>query len=145
VTQTESILIVLIFTGPMVYAAFCCIADNLDTATKNGEERPATALDRIPKLNDSKVLSEEMRNEIFSNFSEDKYAFAMKIISPSQISKKCFRRQKSSLNEISHDAAIELIEGLHEQGVKIAKVYVDTVGPIDKYQVSVCSIYISLG
>ena len=39
-----------------------------------------------------------------------------------------------NLNKISHDAAIALIEATIKEGTKLKKVFVDTVGPPDKYQ-----------
>jgi len=99
------------------------------------EENPPTCLSSVSKLNDSKQLTEKLRDQIFAEMADkDSFCYGLKFISPTQISSKCFRRQKCSLNEVSHDAAIELIKGMLERGVRIAKVYVDTVGPMDKYQ-----------
>jgi ribonuclease H2 subunit A len=39
-----------------------------------------------------------------------------------------------NLNGISHDTAISLITAAVKEGNKITHVYVDTVGPPDKYQ-----------
>lgn len=46
-------------------------------------------------------------------------------------------RQKCSLNEISHNSAIGLIQRVLDRGVNICEVYVDTVGPAEKYQVRI--------
>lgn len=131
----------------MVYSIFACVADenSINEKKKKGqslpkiEECPPVLLDvdkKFSKLNDSKQLTEKVREDIFKKFSDlDYIAFGIKIISPSQIANKSYRRQKYSLNEISHNAAIELIQGLADRGVKIERVYVDTVGPMDKYQV----------
>jgi len=132
-------------TGPMVYAIFASVSDqeSIDEKIAKGssmskiEDCPPVLIDSIKKLNDSKQLNESVREEIFAQFSELDYAaFGIKIISPAQISSQSYRRQKVSLNEVSHRAAIELIQGLADRGVKMGKIYVDTVGPMDKYQVS---------
>ena len=44
------------------------------------------------------------------------------------------KRTKVSLNKISTDAAIQLIRDTLNKGVNIKEVYVDTVGPAEKYQ-----------
>ena len=41
-----------------------------------------------------------------------------------------------SLNEVSHNSAISLIKRAIAAGVQVAEVYVDTVGPPEKYEVS---------
>lgn len=51
-------------------------------------------------------------------------------------SKIIFSRQKYSLNEISHDSAIALIKLLQKNDVNVSEVYIDTVGPPEKYEVS---------
>jgi len=128
--------------GPMVYGIFCCVGDEEAIKEKlkkqdlsKIEENPPCLIDSIPKMNDSKQLTDKIREEIFAQIADlDYIAFGLKIISPMQIAAKSYRRQKISLNDISHDAAIELTKGLLERGVKISKVFVDTVGPMDKYQ-----------
>lgn len=88
---------------------------------------------------DSKQLTEVQREEIFVNankeaFSTDSIGWAVEIISPNDISTSMFRRVKRSLNEISMESAIALIEKAIELEVNVAEVYVDTVGPPEKYQ-----------
>lgn len=141
----------LVVLGPMVYSIFACVADEplINEKKKKGqslskiEDAPPVLLDtdkKFGKLNDSKQLTEKVREEIFKKFSDlDYISFGLKIISPSQIANKSYRRQKYSLNEISHNAAFELIQGLADRGVKIERVFVDTVGPMDKYQVRLSS------
>jgi ribonuclease H len=44
------------------------------------------------------------------------------------------RRKKYNLNSLSHDVAIDLIKSVEASGIKIEQVYIDTVGPADKYK-----------
>ncbi|OXA44133.1 Ribonuclease H2 subunit A [Folsomia candida] len=129
--------------GPMVYGIFAAVEDTdaISAKIKKGqslakiEECPPVLIDSIKKLNDSKQINEKTRDEVFAQFSDlDHIVYGVKIISPTQISAKSYQRKKISLNEISHNAAIELIQGLIDRGIVIGKVYVDTVGPMEKYQ-----------
>ena len=129
----------------MLYGIFCAVVDEEAMEKLKGEGKsladiennPPTLLSTVSKLNDSKQLTEKLREQIFTEMADqDTFCYGLKFISPTQISSKCFRRQKCSLNEVSHTAAIELIKGMLDQGVRIAKVYLDTVGPMDKYQAS---------
>lgn len=45
-----------------------------------------------------------------------------------------FDRSKYNLNAISHDTAINLIQGSLDAGVRVREVFVDTVGDASKYQ-----------
>lgn len=128
----------------MVYGIFAAVEDTdaISAKIKKGqslakiEECPPVLIDSIKKLNDSKQINEKTRDEVFAQFSDlDHIVYGVKIISPTQISAKSYQRKKISLNEISHNAAIELIQGLIDRGIVIGKVYVDTVGPMEKYQV----------
>lgn len=95
---------------------------------------------------DSKQLTEKERDEIFVNlntadYSKDCLGWAVEVISPNTISTSMFRRVKHSLNEVSMNSAIDLIKQAMEQGVNISEVYVDTVGPPEKYQAKLKLIF----
>lgn len=92
---------------------------------------------------DSKALNEEKRDKIFSQMlqAQDEMGFAVDIISPNDISNHMLARKKKSLNEISMDSAIGLIRTIEASGVNIAHVYVDTVGPPEKYQAYLSKLF----
>lgn len=95
---------------------------------------------------DSKQLTEEKRDAIFDELNTKEYArdsigWAVEVISPSVISSCMLRRSKHSLNEVSMDSAIGLINQAVALGVNIAEVYVDTVGPPEKYQAKLSLIF----
>ncbi|XP_055918786.1 ribonuclease H2 subunit A [Eupeodes corollae] len=112
--------------GPMVYGvAFC----------------PISKKEALVDLGcaDSKQLTEEKRDVIFDDMNQKEFAnscigWAVEIISPNIISNSMYRRAKCSLNEVSMNSAIGLIQAAIDAGVNIAEVYVDTVGPPEKYQ-----------
>lgn len=57
----------------------------------------------------------------------------VRVISAAEISDK-MQRQTSNLNEISRDAAIQMIRAVQAQGVNVTQVFVDTVGDPRWYQ-----------
>lgn len=95
---------------------------------------------------DSKQLTEEKREIIFNDICTKEYAntnmaWAVEVISPNVISNSMFRRTKHSLNEVSMDSAIGLINRAIALGANIAEVYVDTVGPPEKYEAKLSKIF----
>lgn len=108
--------------GPMVYSAFFCDEDKLDVLTELG-------------CADSKQLTEERRSEIFGVYEKHKdyLGFNLKVLSPHMISTCMLRRDKYNLNDMSHDAAMELIQLVLDRGINVVQVFVDTVGDPDKY------------
>lgn len=112
--------------GPMVYAA---AISPLDQNT----ELKALGVD------DSKALNEAKREEIFEKMNNDEeiqqlVAYALRALSPELISSSMLKRQKYSLNEVSHDAAIALIRDALNCNVNVVEIKVDTVGPKATYQ-----------
>ncbi len=56
-------------------------------------------------------------------------------------SRACVSRHKVSLNVISHDSAIQLIQDVIAHGVNVREVFVDTVGDAGKYQAKLEGIF----
>ncbi|XP_058123742.1 ribonuclease H2 subunit A [Anopheles ziemanni] len=119
--------------GPMVYGiAFCPLSKKKVLKTLG--------------FADSKQLTEGKRDAIFDDMNRQDYAveslgWAVEAISPNVISMNMLKRSKHSLNEVSMDSAIGLINRAIEAGVNIAEVYVDTVGPPEKYQAKLKTIF----
>ncbi|XP_044514369.1 ribonuclease H2 subunit A isoform X2 [Gracilinanus agilis] len=109
--------------GPMVYGICFCPLSRL------GE------LEAL-KVADSKTLSEAERERLFGKLDQarDFVGWALDILSPNLISNSMQRRAKYNLNSLSHDTAMALVQLALDQGVKVTQVFVDTVGPADKYQ-----------
>uniref|UniRef100_A0A8C6VCT2 Ribonuclease n=1 Tax=Naja naja TaxID=35670 RepID=A0A8C6VCT2_NAJNA len=107
--------------GPMVYGiCFCPVSQQGDLETL--------------KVADSKTLTEAQREELFEKIDAAKeyVGWALHILSPNFISTSMQRRTKYNLNALSHDTAIGLIQHALDSGVQL--VFVDTVGPAEKYQ-----------
>ncbi|KAK6735124.1 hypothetical protein RB195_018361 [Necator americanus] len=112
--------------GPMVYG--CAISP----VTKEAELRELGVAD-------SKALTEAKREEIFDTINNDEaakqvVAYAVSTLSAQYISTSMLKRCKSSLNEISHEAAISLIQDALHSKVNVVEIKVDTVGPKSSYQ-----------
>ncbi|XP_063381364.1 ribonuclease H2 subunit A [Cydia fagiglandana] len=119
--------------GPMVYGVAYCPLSQTSVLKDLG-------------CADSKALTEEKRDDIFRKMlteeaSLNNVGWAAEIISPNYISNSMYRRAKHSLNEVSMNSAIDLIKKVAESGANITEVYVDTVGPPEKYQAKLSEIY----
>lgn len=95
---------------------------------------------------DSKQLTEEKREVIFNDICTKEYAtnnigWAVDVISPNEISNSMLRRTKHSLNEVSMESAIGLINTAIGLGANITEIYVDTVGPPEKYQAKLSKLF----
>lgn len=110
--------------GPMVYgAAWCLLKDN-------------EKLGNIG-FKDSKKLNADTREKLFTTIQTGKrvnIAYETRVISAEEISDKMLRIAKVSLNTISHDACIELVNSALKKGFNITELYVDTVGEKGAYQ-----------
>ncbi|RZC22669.1 ribonuclease H2 subunit A [Asbolus verrucosus] len=120
--------------GPMVYGiAFC-------------PQNEATVPDALGCA-DSKALNEEKRDQIFTKICEtsNKIGWAVEVIAPNSICNSMLSRNKYSLNQVSMDAAIKLVKCAVSAGVNISHIYVDTVGPPEKYQAYLKTIFPAYG
>ena len=92
---------------------------------------------------DSKTLTEEQRENLFKKLDSlnDFVGWAVEIISPNAICNSMFKRMKHSLNEVSHDSAIGLIRKALSVNANITSVFVDTVGPPEKYQAKLSALF----
>ncbi|XP_054167201.1 ribonuclease H2 subunit A-like [Oppia nitens] len=117
--------------GPMVYSlAYFPLRDEKD----------------LKKLDfaDSKTLTEEKREDIFEKIGRNNYkniGWLSTVLSPVTISNSMFKRSKYNLNQLSHDTAIALIRRAKHNGIQVSKVFVDTVGPADKYEAKLKSLF----
>ncbi|KAJ2077370.1 hypothetical protein H4R24_005174 [Coemansia sp. RSA 988] len=111
--------------GPMVYATCFCRESYYEELGSVG-------------FADSKQLTAEQREQLFLKLQTDDIrkhtGWSIRCISPQDISQSMLRRAKTSLNALAHDATIQLLHDAIERGVRVRKVFVDTVGPPDSYQ-----------
>lgn len=119
-----------ILLGAMVYGIAYCPLSKSDV------------LDSL-KCQDSKALTEEKRESIFNAVLKvsDTVGWAVDIISPTMICHSMLGRSKVSLNQVSMDSAIGLIRRAIADGVNLAEIYVDTVGPPEKYQAYLSKLF----
>eukprot|EP00741_Cyanophora_paradoxa_P016859 tig00020943_g16283.t1 len=108
--------------GPMVYGTCFC---------------PVSKLEQLKALKcaDSKTLSEAQREGLFEVIRKSNFVgWKVTSIPPCDISRKSLARRKVNLNEQSFDTAFNLIRAVLAAGIKIAELYVDTVGKAETYE-----------
>jgi ribonuclease H2 subunit A len=88
------------------------------------------------KVADSKTLTENERERLFTKMEEDGdfVGWSLDVLSPNLISISMLGRVKYNLNSLSHDTAAELIWYALDQNVNVTQVFVDTVGMPETYQ-----------
>uniref|UniRef100_A0A131XYJ0 Ribonuclease n=1 Tax=Ixodes ricinus TaxID=34613 RepID=A0A131XYJ0_IXORI len=116
--------------GPMVYGIAYCPVEFEEDLKRLG-------------FADSKTLTEEKREELVGVMEQhsESLGWMVEVISPTVICNHMLNMSKYSLNAISHDSAISLIKQALNDGVCVTEVYVDTVGPPEKYQAKLQDIF----
>lgn len=113
--------------GPMVYAVCYCRADFKDD------------LDQT-EFDDSKVLGHAARSRLLKFICEEQgsnIGWATTTMSARDITSGMLRPKEfgvHNLNEQAHDTTMDLIQRILDRGVNVKEVYVDTVGPPEKYE-----------
>ncbi|KAI7903156.1 ribonuclease H-like domain-containing protein [Cokeromyces recurvatus] len=87
-------------------------------------------------FDDSKKLTEEKRIQLAKiiEANKDWIGWAVYVISPKDISTNMFKRPVYNLNEMAHDATIELIKQVVANKINLKEIYVDPVGPSIPYK-----------
>ncbi|KAJ1967434.1 hypothetical protein IWQ62_001865 [Dispira parvispora] len=122
--------------GPMVYGICYC---------------PVAERERVASLGfaDSKALTETQRDQLFDRLNQSdqgkaSVGWAVRVLSPQDLSQAMLRRAKYNLNAIAHDTTMALIRETLQRGIHVTEVYVDTVGPPDKYQAKLSRAFPSI-
>lgn len=109
--------------GPLVYAIFASPDSLLPWLRENG-------------ANDSKLLTEELRERFFDLLlnSAPAFSWSAKALHPEYISNCMLLKAKYNLNELSYDTVFSIITSLLDSGIVIKEAFVDTLGKPEKYQ-----------
>ncbi|CAN0025259.1 unnamed protein product [Bubo scandiacus] len=120
--------------GPMVYGICYCPVEKLEELEALG-------------VADSKTLSEAERERRFGllEAASDVLGWALHVLPPDHISACMQQRAKYNLNELSQDTAVGLIQFALDSGVQVSEVFVDTVGPAEKYEAKLQQHFPGLG
>ncbi|GAK67482.1 ribonuclease HII [Moesziomyces antarcticus] len=108
--------------GPLVYGIAYCPVAYQDSLKQIG-------------FADSKALTSERRDQLLSALIDHDahLGWAVRVMSPQDISAGMLRRRPVNLNAQSSQATVSLIAGVLEQGVDVTEIYVDTVGDPKSY------------
>ncbi|SPO31524.1 related to 35 kDa ribonuclease H [Ustilago trichophora] len=108
--------------GPLVYGIAYCPISYQDDMKQIG-------------FADSKALTAERRDHLLSALMDDSshLGWAVRVMSPQDISAGMLRRRPINLNAQSSQATVSLISGVLESGVDVTEIYVDTVGDPKSY------------
>ncbi|KAG8982759.1 hypothetical protein FRB94_007970 [Tulasnella sp. JGI-2019a] len=105
--------------GPLVYGVAFCPVEFKEDLEEMG-------------FNDSKQLTAEIRSNLLQTLSSepDNLGWAVRVISPQDLSADMLRRPPTNLNIQSENATIHLIQAVLDKGIDISELYVDALGPI---------------
>ncbi|XP_053907835.1 ribonuclease H2 subunit A [Cuculus canorus] len=119
--------------GPMVYGLCYCPIEKLEELEAMG-------------VADSKTLSEGERERRFGllEAASDVVGWALHVLPPQHISACMQQRAKYNLNELSQDTVAGLIQFALDEGVKVAQVFVDTVGPAARFSARLRELFPAL-
>ncbi|EST07415.1 Ribonuclease HII/HIII domain protein [Kalmanozyma brasiliensis GHG001] len=108
--------------GPLVYGIAYCPVSYQDSLKEIG-------------FADSKALTAERRDHLLAALIDDSahLGWAVRVMSPQDISAGMLRRRPVNLNAQSSQATVGLIAGVLESGVDVTEIYVDTVGDPKSY------------
>merc|ERR1712071_270182 len=124
--------------GPMVYAAAYWSTDKDDRDHTDHHDEPSSSSKSDPRslFRDSKTLTEERRSTLFQSILDcPSIGFAVRVLHASEISRNMLQSRPYNLNQMSHDAVIEMIDAvLQSKKVQIDTCYVDTVGIPEHYR-----------
>lgn len=123
--------------GPMVYAVAYAPLSYLPELAKHGYD-------------DSKVLNADVRLQHFQDLLQapkrDCMGWATTVMTAVDIGDGMLRPDVAyNLNDQAHDTTMDLIRRVLASRIEIAELYVDTVGPPDKYQRKLSSAFPSIG
>ncbi|KAJ1678728.1 hypothetical protein EV182_003465, partial [Spiromyces aspiralis] len=118
--------------GPMVYAACYCLEERYEEMQKLG-------------FADSKTLDPSQREKLFeiinSPDNREHIGWGVTVLSPQDISRGMLKTDKYNLNALAHDTTIKLLQSILSRGIRVTKVFIDTVGPPAAYQHKLQSIF----
>jgi len=108
--------------GAMLYGACICPRAKLEDLKTTG-------------VFDSKQLTDEKRRELFEMIKRSSYLeWIIDSIPADWMSESMMQLNRYSLNEISHQSAMNMIQVALDRGFNLKHVYLDTVGPPESYE-----------
>lgn len=119
--------------GPMVYGIAFAPLTYLEELKTHG-------------YNDSKVLKADVRLSLFKEALKsprcDNIGWATTVMTAADIGEGMLNPDAPyNLNDQAHDTTIALIKKVLDSGIKVAELYVDTVGPPEKYQQKLSKVF----